>query len=286
MQAEVVADTDCATGEGPIWHPDEHAVYWVDIPRGRLYRYDPATHAHELCHEGEKTSAFTIQDDGALLLVFVKGALALWRPGQEPQVIARMPDGPEYMFNDAVADPEGRVFVGAQVGEDKDGRLYRFDTDGSAHQLLDGLKEPNGMGFSPDRTRLYFTESKAFRVHVFDYDRTTGGIGNGRTFVELPESDTVPDGLTVDAEGFIWSAHWNGSRVVRYSPDGREDRRITFPVRKISSLTFGGPDYTDIYVSTAGGDNRAEEGPLAGSLFHVDVGIRGRPEFRSRIGAP
>jgi D-xylono/L-arabinono-1,4-lactonase len=90
--------------------------------------------------------------------------------------------------------------------------------------------------------------------------------------------------MTVDAEGYIWSARWDGGCLVRYAPDGTEDLRITFPAKKVSCVIFGGDDYTDMYVTTAGGQNKAEEGSGAGALFRLNLGIKGVPEFRSRIG--
>jgi len=102
--------------------------------------------------------------------------------------------------------------------------------------------------------------------------------------VQTAENEGVPDGMTVDAEGYVWSARWDGGCLVRYAPDGTEERRIHFPAKKVSSVIFGGEDYTDMYVTTAGGNNKAEEGEGAGALFRINLGIKGVPEFASRIG--
>ncbi len=116
------------------------------------------------------------------------------------------------------------------------------------------------------------------------YDEASGAIANRRVFVETPPGEGVPDGMTVDAEGCVWSARWDGSALVRYTPDGREERRIAFPAKKVSSVTFGGDDLTDMYVTTAlAGGSAAQEGAGAGALFRLRLGIRGMPEFYSRV---
>ncbi|MCZ6678285.1 MAG: SMP-30/gluconolactonase/LRE family protein [Candidatus Poribacteria bacterium] len=285
MEPELIADYECVTGEGPLWHPGEKRLYWADIPRGRLFRYDPATGNHEQFYEGEVIGGFTIQEDGALLLFMAKGAIAIWRDGEMHYIHEEIPDERETRFNDVIAGPAGRVFCGTMPTKDRLGRLYRLDTDGTLTQLLDDIGVSNGMGFTPDRKQMYYTDSPKLEIYLFDYDQDTGAIANQRVFVQTPENEGIPDGMTVDAEGYVWSARWDGGCLVRYAPDGSEDRRITFPAKKVSSAIFGGEDYTDIYVTTAGGDNKAEEGAGAGGLFRLNLGIAGVPEFPSRIQA-
>ncbi|MBI1801005.1 MAG: SMP-30/gluconolactonase/LRE family protein [Chloroflexi bacterium] len=285
MHPELIADTLCHTGENPLWHPTERRVYWTDIPNGRLYRYDPATGAHESCYSGEPVGGFTLQADGALLLFMARGAVAVWREGRLYPIIDELPDEHDSRFNDVIADPAGRVFCGTMSTRDRPGRLYRLDTDGSIRTVLEGIGVSNGLGFTLDRKRLYYTDSPARKVYLFDYDERTGDIANRRVFVETPEGEGFPDGLTVDAEGAVWSARWDGSALYRYTPAGAVERRIAFPARKVSSLTFGGDDLTDMYITTACvGKSRAEEGAGAGALFHLNLGIRGLPEFTSRVG--
>ena len=289
MQVERVADTSCETGEGPLWHPDEDCLYWVDIPPGKLYRYDPSTDDHELAYEtldGSPLGGFTIGTDGALLLFGGGGRVVRWDPGSE--TVTTIVDGvageADSRFNDVVADPEGRVFCGTMPTDDRLGTLYRFGTNRTVTSVVEGVDIPNGMGFSPDRTTFYFTESEARRIYAFDYDRAVGDISNRRTFVEVPEGNGVPDGLTVDTEGYVWSARWNGNRLVRYDPTGTVDRKIEFPARKVSSVTFGGEELRDLYVTTANVEGRDAEGDGAGALFRVpDVGVTGREEFWSEI---
>lgn len=288
MEPELVVDYQCVTGENPLWHPDEQRLYWLDIPKGRIFRYDPRTGDSELVQEGEPIGGFTIQSDGALLLFMARGAVKIWGARQQTTVIEELPEERDTRFNDVIADPEGRVFCGTMRSPTHLGRLYRLDRDGTITRILEGIGTSNGMGFTPDRTQMYYTDTAKREIYLFDYDRATGHLSNQRVFVRTPDDpqEGRPDGLTVDADGYVWSARWDGGCVVRYTPSGDEERRISFPARKVSCPTFGGPDYGDLYVTTAGGDNKAENGPGAGALFRVrlaEAGIRGVPEFRSRI---
>lgn len=283
MQCELIADYACECGEGPLWHPFEKRVYWVDIPKGRLFRYDPETGHHEQCLEGEALGGFTIQADGALLLFLARGAVKSWSNATLTTVIEEIPDERSTRFNDVIADPAGRVFCGTMPTEERPGRLYRLDPDGTLTRVLEGIGCSNGMGFTSDRKKMYYTDSAKGEIYLFDYDGATGRITNQRLFVGLPKEAGCPDGMTVDAEGCVWSAIWDGGCLIRFTPEGKEDRRIAFPAKKVSSVIFGGPDYTDMYVTTAGGLDKPKEGSGAGALFRVKADVRGVPEFLSRV---
>jgi sugar lactone lactonase YvrE len=284
MELEIIADYQCVVGENPLWHPMEKCLYWCDILNGRIFRYDPATGRHGLVLQEGVIGGFTIQPDGALLLFMAKGAVKLWRDKQLTTLIAEIPDERESRFNDVIADPQGRVFCGTMATPQRPGRLYRVDPSLQVTLLLEGIACPNGLGFTPDRKGLYFTDSFARCIYLFDYDEGEGTIGNQRTFVRVPDHEGMPDGMTVDSEGYVWSAQWDGSLVVRYTPKGVEERRIPIPAKKSSSVIFGGHDYADIYVTSAGGDHKETEGAAAGAVFKTNLGIRGVPEFFSKIG--
>ncbi len=283
MEPELIVDYACETGEGPLWHPDEKRVYWVDIPQGRLFRYEPSTGRHELCHQESVIGGFTIQADGGLLLFLDKGTVKKWREGKTETVVDGIPDEKESRFNDVIADPEGRVYCGTMPTPERQGRLYRLDLDGSLKVMDEGFGCPNGMGFALDGKSMYFIDSPARKIYLYDYDRATGALAHRRDFVDTSEDPGFPDGMTVDSLGFVWCAKWDGSCVVRYTPDGREDRRIALPARKVSSLAFGGEAYDELYVTTAGGRQKDTDGAMAGGLFRLRPGVRGLPEFRSRI---
>lgn len=284
MQLQMIADYRCQVGEGPMWHPIEKCVYWVDIPKGRLFRYDPKSNTHEIFFEGPQIGGFTLQADGALLLCMEKGAIAVLRNGLLEYILEEIPAERETRFNDVIADPAGRVFCGTMPAPDHPGSLYRLDTDGSIRQVLTGIGISNGMGFAPDEKQMYFTDSPTHNIYIFDYDLVGGELSNQRAFVNTGDNDGIPDGMTVDAEGYVWSARWDGSSLVRFAPDGRQDRRVWFPARKVSSVVFGGEDMTDMYVTTAGGEDKMGEGPGAGCLYRINLGIKGKPEYLSRVG--
>ncbi len=292
MQPQPIADYHCQTGEGPTWHPAEQRVYWVDIPNGRLFRYDPATGEHEMCFETDPETegaigGYTIQADGKLLLFMARGAIKLWHNGVvETTLLDEIADDRETRFNDVIADPAGRVFCGTMPIDGRDGRLYRMDFDHALTEVVAPVGVSNGLGFTRDLKQMYYTDTTAHKIYRFDYDQATGEISNQTVFVDVPreEGEGHPDGMTVDAAGYVWSARWDGHCLVRYTPEGVEERRIKFPTaKKVSSVTFGGPDYTDMYITTAGGHNKEENGEDAGALFHLNLGIPGVPEFPSRI---
>jgi D-xylonolactonase len=285
-EPKALADYACHTGEGPAYHPDEDRVYWVDIPAGRLFRLDPNTGQHEMVLETDPIGGFTIQEDGSLLLFMAKGAIKSFADGKLRTVIEEIPDERTTRFNDVVADPAGRVFCGTMPTEHRPGRLYRLDTDGTLDIVLEGVGCANGMGFTSNLLKMYFTDTSTREISVFDYDRDTGELSTRHRFVKTPEGEGWPDGMCVDEQGYVWSTRWDGGCVVRYAPDGQEVLRINLPVRKVSSVTFGGPDLRDIYLTTAGGNAKETDGDHAGALFHIRSSVTGVMDFRSRIKIP
>lgn len=279
----VVVQERCETGEGPLWHPDERRLYWTDIPRGRLFRLDPQTGQHEPCYAGAVVGGFTIQADGALLLFQERGRVALWRAGTLTVLLDGIPAEHDTRFNDVIADPAGRVFCGTMPSEHHPARLYRLDPDGSITLVLDTLGQANGMGFTPDGGALYLTDTRANTIVRFRYERATGALSDPHLFAREPGDYPVMDGLTVDAEGYVWSARYGGGCLVRYAPDGREVARVAFPTSRVTSAGFAGQDGRDLYVTSAGGETPAAEDAHAGALFHLRPGVAGRAEFRSRV---
>ncbi len=286
VELDLIADYGCHIGEGPIWHPDEQRLYWVDIHNGRLFRYDPKANDHEQCHETTAIGGITIQADGSLLLFEDRGTVEVWHDGTTETVIEEIPQEIDSRFNDVIADPKGRVFCGTMPTTDHGGRLYRLDPDGTYTHLEDGLAIPNGMGFTPDLEQFYFTESEAHCIYRYDYSEETGALSDRKLFLRSADEPGIPDGMTVDSEGYLWSARWDGGYLARYDPTGREERRIEFPARKVSSVAFGGEGYDEAYVTTAlgPGGTKEIEGEGAGALYRIEPAVSGTPEFRSRIG--
>ena len=165
MEPELIANYECVTGEGPLWHPQEQRVYWADIPKGKLFRYDPKTGQHELFFDsGAVIGGFTFQDDGSILLFMDRGAVKLLRDGKLETIIEEIPDERESRFNDVFADPEGRVFCGTMPTPTRQGRLYRLDPDRTLTLVLEGITCSNGMGLTLDRKQLYYTDSMVKKI--------------------------------------------------------------------------------------------------------------------------
>ena len=288
MKPEIITDYRCQIGEGPLWHPMEKRIYWVDIPQGKVLRFNPETGKHEICYEGEHVHGLTVQEDGSLLFFIQRGAVAQWNKGRIKFIIDQIPDKRGFGFNDVIADPLGRVFWGSipsdLFSEERVCGLYCIDTDGSTKLVADDIGVSNGLGFSPDGQYLYFTDTMMGRIYVYNYDQKSGNLTNRRLLAEFKKEDGDPDGMTVDAEGHIWTALWGSSAVVRLTPQGAEERRIALPARKVSSVSFGGEDYKDMYVTSAiAGPGGEDDSEAAGALFRVETSIQGVPEFFSRI---
>jgi sugar lactone lactonase YvrE len=282
IKPELILDTECPLGENPLWRREKSQLYWIDIPSGRIYRYTPAKATLEQFETGNVIGGFTIQRDGSLLLFGEGGSIRCWRKGEVTLVLDGIPEVQGTRFNDVIAEPGGGVFCGTLSTGQTPGCLYYLSINRQLTKVLDGILCSNGMGFSPDIKRFYYTDSDRREIYAFDFG-FNGQIENKETIVHIPEGEGVPDGLTVDMEGCIWSARWDGGCLVRYDPRGTEVLRIPFPAKKVTSITFGGKDFKDMYITTAGGDQKEEEGQGAGGLFRLRLGIQGLPEFISRV---
>jgi D-xylonolactonase len=291
-----IADRGDLCGECPLWSPQEEALYWSDITGRKLNRYSWSTHSHEVIHPDLEVGGLALHASEGFVVVNSEGAW-LWNPESIPVLILDSVEGRKCSLNDCIADPQGRLFTGSCFfdpnREDYDrGFLARIDIDGSAHIVDEGIRLANGLGFSPDCSTLYFTDSADRVIYAYDYRPSDGRISNRRAFVRVPRSEGIPDGLTVDAEGYVWSARWFGGCIVRYDPEGRVQQMINIPASQSSSLSFGGPNLDDIFVTSAGVPDALSLTPLGydsghlpagGQLFHLNLGIRGKPEYEARI---
>jgi D-xylono/L-arabinono-1,4-lactonase len=222
------------------------------------------------------------------MLFMQSGSIAKWKDGNVTHIIKQLPEVPGQHFNDVIADPAGRVFRGSVSPDMAEGKkvcnLYCIDVDGSIKLVGDDIGFSNGLAFSPDCKQLYLADTTMHQIYVYDYDITNGKLANRRTFKKINPDEGNPDGITVDSFGYVWVALFWGSCVVRYTPHGIEERRIHFPAKHITSITFGSNDLTEIYVTSAkDGPEGEDSSEAAGSLFNLPLGIRGVPEFFSRI---
>jgi len=281
FELEPVANYHCKVGENPLWDEREQRLYWEDIESNRLFRVDHASLEHECFFRGDSMiGGFSFQEDGSLLLFEQDRISTLTKQGHH-RVVASGIDSDMFRFNDVIADPEGRVFAGTIGRTDQSGGLYRVDLDGTVTPLWKGTGCANGMSFSPDLSRFYWTCSTTRIVYVADYDRPSGALVNRRPFYEARPEEGTPDGLTIDVSGQLWSARWGGSSLLKLAVNGELVERITFPVTRVSSAAFGGPQLDTLYVTTAGGN--VDDDALDGMLYRLRVPVPGRLEYRSRI---
>jgi sugar lactone lactonase YvrE len=271
-------------GEGPIWSVDKQVVYWLDIvPDGRYYRFDPTSDHYEPVSLGAYTTAMAERVSGGFVMTTRK-SFAFWdEEKKEFQPIAEpFTDQPSVRFNDAMVDCKGRFWAGT-MGEGTDvpsGSLYRLDPDLSIHVMLTDIALSNGLGWNPENTIMYFTDSLKHTIYAFDFDAETGNISNQRVFAETTDG-SEPDGLSVDSEGYVWSAHWNGSRIVRYAPDGAVERILDLPVKRPTSCVFGGPGLNELYITSAAvNEAERDQYPLSGDLFRLKTDIKGQAKYK------
>jgi len=288
MPVEHLLSVQDVAGETPIWIPDEQAVYWIDLGGPKIHRYHPASGETAEWELDVPITALARRGKGKWILA-TKTGLYFWdqETNTSEFIVDPEVDNPGIRFNDGAVDPKGRFLIGTLNEEDlnaPDGSLYRLDPDLSIHRLDTGYAVANGIGFSPGGGTLYVTDMFHGRILAYDYDVEAGEISERRVFVDVPAEAGLPDGLIVDAAGYIWSAHWGGWRVTRYAPDGTIDREIKLPVANVTCMAFGGPNLTDLYITTAwfmlSDEERAAQ-PQAGDLFRIATDVTGRlePEF-------
>lgn len=294
-EIQVVADYGDLCGEGPLWDHARGTLYWIDATGQRFYSYHPASSRHEILKEGLEIYGFAFHHSRGFVLTNTSG-IWLWDHQKEPILVASEVDGVKCQMNDCIADPEGRLFAGSfyydPAGSYPLGYLMRIDPDHTVRIVDEGIHLANGLGFSPDEKTLYFTDSVARTIYAYDYEPKAGQIKNRRVFVKVSGEEGIPDGLTVDAEGFVWSAQWYGSCVVRYDAAGKEERRIQIPAKQVSSLAFGGESLTDLFITSAGKSEPMPvmppgydptTGPMGGQLFRMHLDIQGKPEYKAKL---
>ncbi len=286
------------TGEGAVWHADEHALYWVDINRFLVHRLDARTGDVRNWFFAEPPTALALTDRADTLLVATAARLILWQPANDARAEFASPERnwPRVRLNDGRPDPLGHFWVGSMannVGADgadlpiddrAAGRLFCVRTDGTSTIEKTGIGVFNTVAWSPDNTRFYAADTLANAVSVWDYDLRSGRIANERPFFAGYDRGR-PDGSAVDREGCLWNARYGGACVVRVRPDGRLDRVVEMPVAAVTTCTFGGPQLKTLFITTGGGGAGAAAGErLAGGLFALPVDVPGLPENRFHLG--
>lgn len=268
-------------GEGPHWSERDKKLYFVDILAPAVYAGDTVKGTYVSMPVPELVGFIIPRTRGGFVTAMHGEIRGIDLPSGSITTISHPEaDRPGNRFNDGKCDRRGRLWAGSlaiDTAPDQ-GRLWRLDPDGRAFEMDRGFHVSNGMGWSPDDKTFYFADTAKQLIYAYDFDIDSGSIANRRVFISVPESEGKPDGLTVDAEGFVWAAHWDGWCVTRYDPDGKVDRVINLPVPRPTSCVFGGPDMQTLFVTTARirlSAAQLTEAPLSGSIFAIDTGIKG-----------
>jgi sugar lactone lactonase YvrE len=283
---ELILDAQTELGEGPVWDPAASCLYFVDILRGRVHRYDPASQATRTYEVDRMVGAVAPSESGNLMLASHDGFARLDLSSGRVQLIAEVEaDRPDQRMNDGKCDPAGRFWAGTMALDERGGAgaLYRLDPDLRVHTMLRHVSISNGLDWSSDGRTMYFIDSPTQSVDLFDFDLPTGAIANRRSLVRIGPVHGTPDGLTLDAEGCVWVTLWGGGEVRRYKPDGSLAAVVRIPTSYPTSCTFGGPDLRDLYITTATiklSDEERTNQTGAGGLFRARPGPAGRPPNR------
>jgi sugar lactone lactonase YvrE len=271
--AEQVTDVVAFHGEGPVWSPRWGGLRWVDMLAGDVLSLG-SDGSIERRHVGQVAAALRPRRGGGAVIGIERG-FALEDADGSIRPLDEVWSDPSVRMNEGGCDPDGRFYCGSMAYDQRQGAasLYRLDPDGTVYAVLTGLTVSNGLEWSPDGTLAYHTDTATHTIAVYSYDRDAG-LTERRVFVALEHR---PDGLTVDAEGGVWTALSDGGAVQRYTTDGHLDAVIELPARKVTACTFGGTNLDELFITTSREGLSPGEDPLAGALFRALPGIAGLP---------
>jgi sugar lactone lactonase YvrE len=278
-----------------LWSAAEGAVYWVDINRFLIHRYDLASRNLRTWFFPEPPTALGLTSRADTLIVALSSKVILWQPANDARADFAVPDrtAPHTRLNDGRPCPAGYFWVGSMqnnvapdglgvpITDRTCGRLFRIAGDGSTTVVKSGIGIANTLCWSPDRTRFYFGDTLANQISVFDYDAASGTVSNERPWFAGFDRGG-PDGSAIDSEGYVWNARFGGACVVRVSPAGKVDRIVEMPEPNITTCTFGGPDLRTLFITSAA-SNEGGMPRLAGSLYALAVDVPGMPETTFRL---
>ncbi len=268
-------------GEGPLYNDKENALYWTDIKGMKLFRYDLESKVVKNYRFTKPIGSFAFTCNDEIIVTTTSGfEYAILNENRFVSIVNPEINKPHNRFNDGKCDAKGRYFAGTMDNNEKEitGSLYSFDGDG-IEKLEDNLFISNGLGWSPNSSKFYLTDSPKRVIYVYDYDLELGKISNKKIFANIDEKDGYPDGLCVDSEGYIWSAHWYGWKITRYAPDGSIDSIYDIPVPKVTSCNFGGKELDTLFITTASFELSEEElkkAPLSGYTFALKTKVKGQ----------
>ncbi len=282
---KVVVPYTCALGEGPVWDDVLKTICWVDILNGAIHEFSPKKNTHKTIPVHQMIGAVAVCTDGNFIAALQNGFAFIDRESGE----IKMLEDPELhlpanRFNDGKCDPAGRFWAGTMSLSDEPGagNVYVIQNGLVPEKKIEAVTISNGMAWSLNYQTFYYIDTPTFEITAYDYEKLTGHISNKRTVIKIANEDGYPDGMTIDSEGMLWIAHWDGWQVTRWNPDsGEKLGSIKLPVAKITSCTFGGENLEDLYITTAKvnlTEMELKEQPLAGSLFVIpNCGFKGMP---------
>ena len=290
----ILADSGDLCGECPVWFAGRQELAWTDCVGQKFHCYNWANGEYRTVASGVEIYEFRPNRGGGYVVTNTSG-IWLWNGTGALELVASEAEGSRLQVNDCCADRDGRLlttsFFYDPAGGYELGRLVRVNATGRVEILDDGYHLGNGIGFAPDAKTLYVTDTVERKIFAYDYNPERGARRR-RVFVSVPGEEGIPDGLAVDAEGFVWSAQWYGGCVVRYDPDGQVERRIAIPAKQTSSLAFGGPDMTEVFVTSAGQPERLpvmppgydpDSGVIGGAVYHFQSGIGGLTQWPAAL---
>lgn len=269
-------------GEGPLWDPQAESLVWVDIPENRVFRLQQGSDRPDVVALPEPPGSIALLGEGRYL---VAAGRSLYRAGFDQgtcdKVMPVKGMDPASALNDGKADRQGRFVFGSKHVEENEPRGALFSFDGSSLQELHApFVVFNGPAFNRAGDRIYFADSPTGRIFCARYDLDNGRMETPEIFAQVPEKDGYPDGMTVDAEDFLWNAHWDGFRLTRYRPDGAVDKVVELPLQRPTSICFAGPELTTMIVSSAAVEGQADGGGdiANGDLLRLQADVPGLPE--------
>ncbi|MDQ8039441.1 MAG: SMP-30/gluconolactonase/LRE family protein [Rickettsiella sp.] len=282
----VVCDEIMLLGEGPLWHPEEKCLYWVDIEAAKLNRLDINNKKIKQVKMPHKIGSIAWRKKGGLIAALSNDFVFIDTEFGKTEIIASpltYKQRQSVMFNDGKCDRQGRFWAGTKdITEEKPiASLYCLDTTRKAKEMIHGFTVSNGIAWSLDNSRMYICDSPKRQIYHYEFDPIKGQLGQCQIFAKIPETEGFPDGLTVDSEDYVWCCHWDGWQITRYKPSGEVDGIIPMPVPRPTSCCFGGPDLKILYITSASirlSSSTLMDAPLSGMLFALDVGIKGIAE--------
>lgn len=282
-KVETVLAHKCLLGEGPVWDQTQNRLLWVDILKGEIHQFLTEKGVHKIFRTDEYIGAVALTHSNEIIGACQNG---FYKINLESEVMQHIFDPESNLsnnrFNDGKCDPAGRFLAGTMSMSNTPhaGKLYAMEADHSVRVKIDQVTCSNGMAWSADHRTFYYIDTGVREVAAFDYSLKEGSLHHRRVIISIPTEEGYPDGMTIDQDGMLWVALWNGGKINRYNPEnGKLLHQIALPVSLVTSCTFGGRDLTDLYITSAStglSETDLEKQPLAGSLFVIkNCGYKG-----------